>query len=164
MSNTLFHNKFHRRNHHTVSSYEFPDSATDPIASEKYPYVGNFSNSIQNELFRYILLITQNGDNITTQNNEQLLENSSLTPPLTVTYFIDTLSITNTYNTVVAFSSDWTKYAHVYGTVSSLSAAWNSGYKFYVTLSPNSAKYECGEAFFLRRHLCSIGSLHQFSA
>jgi len=142
MSNTIFHNKFHRRNHDTVSSPEFPDSATDPIASENSPFVGNFYNSIENELFSYILLVTQDGNQLVTQDSIGLLENSSITPPLTVTYFIDTNSITNTYNTVKAFSADWMKFSYVSGTVSLLSASWNQGYSFYLSFSPNSAKYE----------------------
>jgi hypothetical protein len=142
MSNTIFHNKFHRRNHDTVASAEFPDSATDPIASATSPFIGNFYNVIQNELFSYLLLLTQDGNKLVTQDNMGLLENSSITPPLTVTYFIDTYSITNTYYTVKALSADWMKFNYVYGTVNLLSAGWNEGYSFYLSFSPNSAKYE----------------------
>lgn len=46
MSNVQFHNKLHRANHYTVSAQGFPDSATDPIASEDQPFVGPFYNSI----------------------------------------------------------------------------------------------------------------------
>jgi len=44
MSNTLFHNKYHLTNHHTVSTYGYPDSAIDPIASFDYPFLGLFHN------------------------------------------------------------------------------------------------------------------------
>jgi hypothetical protein len=40
--NARFHDKSHRKNHHTLSSYGFPDSATDPIASHAEPFQGDF--------------------------------------------------------------------------------------------------------------------------
>lgn len=46
MSNIQFHNKLHRANHFTVSAVGFPDSATDPIASQDQPFIGIFYNSI----------------------------------------------------------------------------------------------------------------------
>ncbi len=39
--NARFHNKLHRRNHHSVSSPGYPDSGTDPIASTDEPFQGN---------------------------------------------------------------------------------------------------------------------------
>ena len=41
-SNARFHNKWHRRNHHSQSSPDYPDSATDPIASPEEPFIGDF--------------------------------------------------------------------------------------------------------------------------
>lgn len=40
--NSRFHDKQHRKNHHTLSSYGFADSATDPIASPSEPFQGDF--------------------------------------------------------------------------------------------------------------------------
>lgn len=40
--NARFHDKLHRKNHHTLSSYGFPDSGTDPIASHSEPFQGDF--------------------------------------------------------------------------------------------------------------------------
>jgi hypothetical protein len=40
--NARFHDKQHRKNHHTLSSYGFADSATDPIASPSEPFQGDF--------------------------------------------------------------------------------------------------------------------------
>jgi len=40
--NARFHNKFHRRNHHTIPSTGYPDSGTDPIASQDEPFHGDF--------------------------------------------------------------------------------------------------------------------------
>lgn len=37
-----FHSKYHFRNHHTLSSSGYPDSASDPIASPDAPFKGDF--------------------------------------------------------------------------------------------------------------------------
>lgn len=39
---TRFHNKFHKKNHHTDVTPNFPDSASDPIASPSDPFMGDF--------------------------------------------------------------------------------------------------------------------------
>ncbi|NBP02280.1 MAG: hypothetical protein EBU90_19600 [Proteobacteria bacterium] len=40
--NARFHNKWHRRGHHSSPSVNYPDSATDPIASKEEPFIGDF--------------------------------------------------------------------------------------------------------------------------
>jgi len=40
--NARFHNKWHRRNHHSQPSPGYPDSANDPIASPEEPFWGDF--------------------------------------------------------------------------------------------------------------------------
>jgi hypothetical protein len=40
--NARFHNKWHRRNHHSSPSIGYPDSATDPIGSPAEPFIGDF--------------------------------------------------------------------------------------------------------------------------
>jgi hypothetical protein len=40
--NARFHNKLHRKNHHSVPTPGYPDSATDPIASLAEPFKGDF--------------------------------------------------------------------------------------------------------------------------
>jgi hypothetical protein len=40
--NARFHNKLHRRNHHSIATDGYPDSATDPIASPEEPFYGDF--------------------------------------------------------------------------------------------------------------------------
>lgn len=39
-----FHNKYHRHNHHTTSTYDprYPDAGHDPIASPESPFMGPF--------------------------------------------------------------------------------------------------------------------------
>jgi len=46
MGNFIYHNKWHSFNHHTVPSPGYPDSAMDPIASQEFPFLGFFFNSI----------------------------------------------------------------------------------------------------------------------
>jgi len=40
--NARFHNKLHRKDHHTNPTVGFPDSGTDPIASPTEPFQGDF--------------------------------------------------------------------------------------------------------------------------
>lgn len=40
--NARFHDKFHRKNHHTNPTVGYADSATDPIASPSEPFQGDF--------------------------------------------------------------------------------------------------------------------------
>jgi hypothetical protein len=40
--NARFHNKLHRRNHHSSPSTGYPDSGSDPIASLEEPFIGDF--------------------------------------------------------------------------------------------------------------------------
>jgi hypothetical protein len=58
MSVFIFHNKFHRSNHHTIAMSGFPDSASDPIASLEFPYLGIFHNNIYINDFNTYLYIS----------------------------------------------------------------------------------------------------------
>jgi len=40
--NARFHDKLHRKNHHTLPTVGYPDSANDPIASASEPFQGDF--------------------------------------------------------------------------------------------------------------------------
>jgi len=40
--NARFHNKLHRKNHHTLPTVGYPDSGIDPIASPSEPFEGDF--------------------------------------------------------------------------------------------------------------------------
>jgi hypothetical protein len=48
MSNILFHNKYHLTNHHTVSTYGYPDSGTDPLGAKDQEFLGTFYNVFEN--------------------------------------------------------------------------------------------------------------------
>ena len=40
--NARFHDKLHRKNHHSIATVGYADSATDPIASREEPFQGDF--------------------------------------------------------------------------------------------------------------------------
>lgn len=121
MSNTLFHNKFHLTNHHTVSSGGYPDSGIDPIAGPNDPFLGTFYNIIQS--------LTPN---ITTNSTEwsstytTLCSNSG-------TYYL----FLTTRNTVTALSSNWQGGSSFYETYSPLSGSLNELYTFVRVNSSN---------------------------
>jgi hypothetical protein len=50
-----FHSKYHRSNHHTLTNTTNPDAGHDPIASNEYPFQGDFvvNGLIKNILFTY---------------------------------------------------------------------------------------------------------------
>jgi hypothetical protein len=115
MNNLIYHSNFHGTNHHTVSSENYPDSATDPIASLKFPFQGIFYNNIY-----------------TVNNSGQK-------------FFIrqgNSYEWWSNYTTVQANSSLWNKITTTYTTVNSKSANWNKGYQAYLTMNPLSSKWE----------------------
>lgn len=85
MSNQPFHNKWHGFNHHTVPTVGFPDSATDPIASKEFPYLGFFYNDIPSDVEKAItsVTITTPGSGYTTAPTVVVIpaENASITDP-----------------------------------------------------------------------------------
>ena len=56
MSNQPFHNKWHGFNHYTLPMSGYPDSATDPIASDQYPFYGTYYNAFTARNNVYTLL------------------------------------------------------------------------------------------------------------
>lgn len=117
MGTFIFHNKYHRNAHHTIASSGFPDSASDPIASEKYPFLGVFYNSISAGISA-----------------------NSLDWFNTFTAVTANSAIWNNYlsvlTTVSSNSAFWQNNQSVYITYNSLSANLNST---FTTVSQNSA-------------------------
>jgi hypothetical protein len=73
MSSRL-HNKFHRHNHHTISTNDprYPDAAHDPIASPEAPFQGDFVvqgsiSALGDVQFRGVLSFTDPGSFVTFQ-------------------------------------------------------------------------------------------------
>lgn len=75
--NGRFHDKLHRRNHHTSPSDGFLDSANDPIASPSEPFLGDFI--LSGSLSSYNTLIGQT----LKVNNSLYLPTSTLVTSLT---------------------------------------------------------------------------------
>ena len=112
MSNILFHNKYHQTNHHTVSTYGYVDSGTDPIGAKGQEFLGTFYNVFTNNT---------NGAIISANSVEW---NSAFTTLCGASAALGFNSYTTTYRTVT-----------------SLSAGWSDGYGFYTTYAANSAQY-----------------------
>jgi hypothetical protein len=116
MATFVFHNNFHRSNHHTVPFFGFPDSASDQIASFSFPFKGLFYNNVygisgsdglSNSLNWYSTFIT------VTSN------------------YIDWGLFPNTYTTVNSFSSNWQYGKQIYTICNSFSSNWFSANETY---------------------------------
>lgn len=112
MANIIYHNKWHRFNHHTVALSGYPDSAIDPIASLDFPFRGIF--------YTLIPYITA-GDEIL--------------------YYIpsDSYLWWSTYNYTVTFSADWENWLSVKETLCADVDDYNSGQQGFLWWSSNSA-------------------------
>lgn len=114
MATFVFHNNFHRYNHHTIELSGFPESAADPIASSKYPFQGIFYNNCSDYLGNFIGL--SNSFNwwstfVTVTSN-----------------YIEWNKYRTTYTTVNTNSANWQGNKSLYTTFKSLSDKWNSSY------------------------------------
>jgi hypothetical protein len=112
MSNILFHNKYHLTNHHTVSTYGYPDSGTDPLGAKDQEFLGTFYNVFENYT---------NGALVSTNSVEW---NSTFTTLCGASAALGFNNYTTTYRTVTA-----------------LSGGWSDGYSFYTTYLAGSARY-----------------------
>jgi hypothetical protein len=116
MGTFIFHNKFHRNVHHTVPTSGFPDSASDPIASEKYPFLGVFYNSISNSV----------------SSNSQDWANTFTTISSNSAVWDLYLSV---FTTVKSNSALWQNNLSVYTTYNSTSSNFNSAYSLVLANS-----------------------------
>jgi hypothetical protein len=117
MANLVFHNIFHRSNHHTVHLSGFPESASDPIASQKFPFQGLFYNNC----------LYGNGVFYGLSNSYNWWSNS-----ITVTSnYIDWGLFPTTYTTVNSNSGNWQYNKSLYTTCNSFSSNWVSFNKTY---------------------------------
>jgi len=120
MNNLIFHNNFHRSNHHTVALSGYPESSKDPIASIKYPFQGIFYNDLYTIDSNFIAS-TNSYDWWSTHTSVK--SNSAIWEK----YW-------TTYTTVCSNSANWNEYSKVYSIFNSLSSDWQST---YVTLCAN---------------------------
>jgi hypothetical protein len=119
MGTFIFHNKYHKNAHHTIPTSGFPDSASDPIASEKYPFLGVFYNTVSDNISgnsldwantftatsansaiwdRYLSVFT------TVHSNSAVWQNNS---SFYTTYNQISSDLNSTYTTVTVNSSFW---------------------------------------------------------
>lgn len=130
-----FHNKYHRANHHTLSSFDIVDSGFDPIASKNYPFLGLFYNTLTDQDRTY---------NIDTNSFEwwsayTTFRTYSANWMNTLTLFTTVCSLSNrwelgyeSYLNSVAFSGRWET---VYATVCGFSAFWGSPYLMFTNVA-----------------------------
>jgi hypothetical protein len=99
-----FHSKYHRSNHHTSTNSTNPDAGHDPIASNEYPFQGDFvvNGNIKNLVYEYS---TFSSPTLAIQSTNQI--NIRTAANTTITSIIGgvtgvTYSLTNTSNTYTA--------------------------------------------------------------
>lgn len=117
MATFVYHNNFHRSNHHTVALQGFPESAADPIASEEFPFQGLFYNNCSD----------QHGNFVGLSNSYEWWSTY-----ITVTSnYIEWNKFPTTYTSVYSNSANWQNNKLLYTTYNSLSNNWNSLYDTY---------------------------------
>lgn len=114
MNNFIYHNNAHATNHHTVSSFGYPESASDPIASQKFPFKGIFYNNIY---------VSNNTNNIFIRQS-------------------NSYEWWSVYTTTQSNSSLWNKAVTTYTTVNSNSSNWEKGYVGYTEMGSVSSKWQ----------------------
>jgi len=129
--NFTFHNKFHRANHHTLSSFDIVDSGLDPIASKAYPFLGVFYNRLTDQSRSF---------NIDTNSLEWWSAFTTMVaysgiwmPTLTLYTTVSTLSDSWNlgYSGYTTLKSNSASYDSVYATVCSFSADWGSPFLMF---------------------------------
>lgn len=135
MSSFLFHNKFHRSNHHTLSTIDYTDSAIDPIAASDQPFLGTFFNYAvwntdlleKNVTFLYSFA----GENITTFQSLSVVTLNSTFTQLTASGHTSSKLWHSAYTYINQLSAGFNLYVPVYTTTKLLSNTWVSAYSFY---------------------------------
>jgi hypothetical protein len=117
MATFVFHNNFHRYNHHTIALSGFPESAVDPIASEKYPFNGLLYNNCSDY-----------DDNFVGLSNSYNWYSTFIT---VTSNYIEWNKYRTTYTTVNSNSANWQGNKPLYTTYKSLSDNWNSMHDTY---------------------------------
>jgi len=166
--NARFHNKLHRKNHHSAPTTGYPDSATDPIASYAEPFQGDFviqgnliaSGSISSVFYTLSnisiptpVLSTTVGFNPT---NSLIVQLSGVKYAIPVTYVGSNAApvvVTNSLSGVTTFSNgvsvlgslsgvDSNNWNLIFTTVEGNSANWNGGNSAFTVVNPNSAYWQ----------------------
>ena len=165
--NARFHNKLHRKNHHTSPTVGYPDSASDPIASLAEPFQGDFYlagnlnvagaiNTTYATLSNINIPVPLLSANVGFQpTNSLIVQLSGIKYAIPVTLVdnntftgsssgINSLSASitylgNTFITGTLSGNDSTKWNNTTTTVSANSGSWRNGLISFTTLTANSA-------------------------
>lgn len=126
-----FHNKFHRANHHSLSSFTTLDSGMDPIASRQYPFRGVFYN-----------ILTDQANNFFIPTNSYEWWTAYVTMSSLSANWMNTQTL---FTTVCSLSDKWNLgytgytslcsnsglYDSAYSTVCAFSASWGSPFLMF---------------------------------
>ena len=153
MGNFIYHNKWHRFNHHTVPTPGFPDSGIDPIASRDFPFLGGFYSLIPIETYttEEPLVTYYPSDSYEWQYYSSLTQTFSSDWELFLPVFLNVTTNLETYSGSGIVSTIWSNLSSIPATslltVASLSAEteWTrvtersplpvSGYGWHIALS-----------------------------
>jgi hypothetical protein len=114
MNNFIYHNNYHRSNHHTIPLDDYIESSKDPIASLNYPFFGLFYNNFYN----------QNNIYIAQSNSYEWWSAYTLTNSKSATWN----KYSTTYTTVKTNSAFWNKAYDASTIIYQLSSNWQSTY------------------------------------
>jgi len=167
--NARFHNKLHRKNHHSAPTPGYPDSATDPIASATEPFKGDFyvegdvnvTGALRTTFF------TLSNINIAVPElsavvgfkptNSLIVQLSGIKYAIPLTYVgspfdpatpkVNSLSANTTYlGNVYLYGplsgNDASRWNNATSTLISNSASWANGFITYTIVSGNSSRWE----------------------
>lgn len=166
--NARFHNKLHRKNHHTSPTAGYPDSATDPIASAAEPFQGDFNLNGNLNVSGAINTTFQTLSNISlptpvlsatigfNPTNSLIIQLSGVQYAIPVSYVGKNSApvvIKNSLSGVTTFSNgisvigsisgvDSINWNAVTSVVQTNSASWFGGYSAYTTVSSASASWQ----------------------
>jgi len=166
--NARFHNKLHRKNHHSTPTDGYPDSATDPIASAAEPFQGDFYLAGNLNVAGAINTVFSTLSNISiptpvlsatigfNPTNSLIVQLSGVKYAIPITYIGSGSApavITNSLSGVTTFSNgvsvlgslsgvDSINWNNVYTVVLGNSALWSSGYAAYTAVNSNSASWQ----------------------
>jgi hypothetical protein len=167
--NARFHNKLHRKNHHSSPTTGYPDSATDPIASAAEPFQGDFyingnlnvnggvnttyQTTLSNISIQSPVLSATVGFNPTNSLIVQLSGNKYAIPVtfvgnnLAPAVIVNTLSGNTTFFNGVSVTGslsgvDSNRWNLIYTTVRGNSALWNGGFNAFTNVNTNSAAWQ----------------------
>ena len=177
--NARFHDKLHRKNHHSIATQGYPDSGTDPIASREEPFQGDFvvngilSSSAGIDLlsanFSTDLNVGRNARVTGVMRVDDILYINQLSGTSTETIFSDEVVLGNGDNTFtisykngVYINSPTTKISNKVDVLSSLTVAnYISANNYLLVNNPSESN---NTAFSVKQNSNSNNNIASFSS